>query len=268
MRKSVFSLVLALGLFAVSTGSALAGPQRPDLRVQMTGPSSVMVYTGGTYTVNVKNIGNAHAQNVLVRVQLPVTNTSPSVSILGTLSGLDSHCTVVSNELRCSYSSLNKNQTLAFSFTFMYPVTTKPLVVTAIGSTPNETELGNNTATLTPAMLYGSLSLTSGTVLNSHCTGTNLTSYFECELFPSSISSHTTEFNADHTIAITGEPSFSGTWNQATSSQLSFTYYQTNGTGTTLVASFAGYKSKLQCFEGITTFPGSTYVSPYKVCLQ
>ena len=43
---------------------------------------------------------------------------------------------------------------------------------------------------------------------------------------------------------------------------------RTSFVGPDLVAEFDGYGVDGNCFEGKTTFPGSTYMSMYEVCLQ
>ena len=64
------------------------------------------------------------------------------------------------------------------------------------------------------------------------------------------------------TIPIAG-PDYAGTWRQPTPDSLVFQYTE-NGTP---VANFVGYGVGGRCFEGVTTFPDSVYVSPYEVCL-
>lgn len=94
-------------------------------------------------------------------------------------------------------------------------------------------------------------------------TGTGLTSFFECTLFPSSISSHDTVFNADQTISFPGAAAnYTGTWSQPSADRLVFSYFEDG----LLVASFDGRGVNSNCFEGKTIFPGSAYVSMYEVC--
>ncbi len=98
-----------------------------------------------------------------------------------------------------------------------------------------------------------------------HCTGgASLTSFFECELFPSSISSHETIFDAGGTITFIAAPAgYTGTWTHPPSqNRLQFDY--ADGTG--VVATFDGRGVDAKCFEGKTVFRGSPYVSLYEVC--
>ena len=100
---------------------------------------------------------------------------------------------------------------------------------------------------------------------NRHCTGQGLTSFFECLLFPSSISFHDVEFLSGGEIAIPNEPDYGGSWSQPDGHTLEVTYVDL--ISNTVVAEFVGYGTNASCFEGITTFPGSAYISPYEVCL-
>ena len=100
---------------------------------------------------------------------------------------------------------------------------------------------------------------------NRHCTGTGLTAWYECTLFPSSISSHQAEFHDDGTITIPGEPDYSGQWTVTTTVDGNFLeFYYEDPSG--VVAEFEGWGADAACFEGLTTFPGSSYVAPYEVC--
>ena len=101
---------------------------------------------------------------------------------------------------------------------------------------------------------------------NDHCTGQGLTSYFECTLFPSSISSHDTVFEPGGVISFPSAPStYTGTWTQNPTNQtLQFKYYDGGGE----VASFVGVAVSNGCFEGRVDFtPPSNYMSMYSVCL-
>jgi hypothetical protein len=100
---------------------------------------------------------------------------------------------------------------------------------------------------------------------NEHCTGTSLASFYECTLYPSSISSHDITLESDGTISFDGDPpDYTGAWSSSPDDQLSFTYSYDG----TVVAEFEGYGVSSSCFEGLTTFPGSSYVAPYEVCVQ
>lgn len=265
MKNIGLSFLFVLFVCGLGTASALP-PQPPDIRVQVQGPTTAVVYSPYQYTVNVRNIGGTKANGVTVTVDFPQTNTSPQVFILGTVSGFPTNtCQIVSRRLQCSAGNLNPNAQRNFTFNFAYPVSTKTLEIKATGvsTSTNEANPANNIASVFPAIGYATNQLTAATVLASHCTGTNLTSYFECELFPSSIASFTMSLNADLTVSYEGQ--IIGNWDQFTSpQQLHFTLSDGGST-----AEFNGFATTGTCFEGMTTFlPNSNYVSPYKVCVQ
>lgn len=269
-RKHIIALSFLLALFALSAGTASANQRRPDLRVQMQGPSSAFVNSPYVYTVNVRNIGNTTAAGVKVIIEFPQTDTSPQKYILGTLSGIDNRCQIVTRKLQCSLNNVPVNQQgVSFTFNFTLPVSTKVLEIKATASTtttPGDPNLGNNTVTLTPSLSYATNQLLSTVnVLNSHCTGQGLTSYFECELFQSSISHHTATLNVGGTVSFPFS-GYSGTWYQQTPQQLYFNYTDGNNV---MILEFNGYATSPTCFEGMVKFiPSSNYISPYKVCIQ
>jgi hypothetical protein len=269
MCKFITALSFLLAVFAFNAGTTFAArPQPVDLRVMpWQGPASAMVRSPYQYTVTVKNIGGTAAAGVKVVVDFPLTDTSPTKYILGKLTGIDPQkCQVVSNKLQCNLGNIGNNQSKDFSFIFELPVSTKTLTfkATASTTTSGEVALGNNVLSHTPTPTYGANQITSGNILVSHCTGQGLTSYYECELFPSSISSFTASLNADTSISITGYGSI-GNWDQFISAR-QLHMLMTDGNSS---ADFNGFSTGGNCFEGITTFtPSSPYLSPYKVCIQ
>ncbi len=269
MNTKLLSAVAGVAMFLNAT-TALASPPRADLQVQLQAPSSVQISTATTYTATVKNLGPA-TTNVSLVIEFPLTDTSPTVAILGTVTESDSRCSIVSNKITCAFSGLKKNNSVTVNYLYTAPVSTKSLGMKAIASSSvTDPNTGNNMATVVPNLVYPVRNITSATVLNSHCTGTNLTSYFECALFPSSISTHIATFNADQTITLT-EPGYAGTWSQnAAKTTLFFEYTEASGSGSSAIAQFNGFAiNGSNCFDGLTTFiPATTYVSPYRVCLQ
>lgn len=270
MRTTLLRASAVAALVLSQTAPALAAPPRADLQVQMSAPATSPISTAATYTVTVKNNGPQTATNTRVTVSLPLTNTSPTVHILGTVSAIDSRCSIVANTLSCAFGDLRKGKTATFTYGYAAPVSTKTLQMTAVGvSNVTDPVSSNNTASVVPNLTYPARDAADANVENSHCTGTNLTSYFECALFPSSISSHNTTLNAGGTITFT-EPGYTGTWSQnAAKTTLSFEYFEATGSGSTKVAEFNGYAiNGSDCFDGMTTFfPATTYVSPYHVCV-
>lgn len=265
--RTLSAVLIGSTLFLANSGLALAAPGA-DLQVQLQGPASAAISTPATYTVSVKNAGPATADGIQVSVTLPLTDTSPSVSVLGTVSALDPRCSVVSHKLQCALGSLKKNKTATFTYAYAAPVSTKTLRMTAkiTASSASDANAGNNEASLVPNLSYPARPITSAAVSNSHCTGTNLTSYFECLLYPSSLSSHDATLNAGGGITLT-EPGYTGNWSQnAAKTTLFFEYFDTNGK----IAEFNGFAiNGGNCFDGLTTFfPVSSYVSPYRVCIR
>lgn len=267
MRVRILGKVCLPAVILSAAIAAFAAPPPPaDIRVQLQGPSTAAVYSPYIYTANVRNIGNQRADNVRLTIDLPLTDTSPQRYILGTIAGYDTtKCSITAIKLQCTLGRLNNNQQTNISFNFTMPISTKALSIKATGSTTsNEPNQSNNSQTVTPTLSHPTVEITSANVLNSHCTGTGLTSYFECELFPSSISHFPSTLNADRTITVS-EPGWTGTWHQPTVQQLTFTY--TDGMGSE--ATFNGFARSSTCFEGITTFlPNLGYSSPYRVCIQ
>lgn len=245
-----------------------APPQPPNLRVLVSGPASAQVGSPYQYTVNVKNIGGSTASNVTVIVDLPETATSPNKYVLGNLSGIDSRCQLVNRKLNCNLGSITKSgttQTKIFTFNYSFPVTSQTVEIKATASTttPNETNSANNVASFFPTPAYATNQLTSANVLITMCTGRGLTSFFECELFPSSQQSHLFQLNSDMTVTYNGD--FVGNWDQFVSPQQLHLSLSDGNSG----AEFNGFAINNTCFEGLTTFtPTSVYNSAYKVCVQ
>lgn len=256
---SVLFCLATLSMSAPAFGAA-------DLKVTVPAPAAVNVYSPTSYAVKVQNIGNVKADNISLTVTLPLTHTSPTAYVMGTLSAIDTRCVKSNNKLVCSLGSLNNNKSTTVTFKIALPEANEVLKVTASATTTSsETVLTNNSATDIPALTNYSYSVPGGSyVTNEHCTGTNLTSYFECTLFPSSIMQHDTILNGDGSVTVVDDPiNYYGTWSQPVPNQLNMQYFDSQGT---LLADFVGYGTPNQCFEGITIFPGSSYVSPYHVC--
>jgi len=263
--SKIVSFVFAIAFLSIASYAA----PRPDLAVQTwVAPSSVFVNSPYQYTARVRNIGNQSASGVVLSIEFPLTNTSPTKRILGKVTGFPSNCSISNNRLVCNLGSIssNPNNNLrTVSFNFEYPVTTKPLNLIARASTTsmNEIVTANNELPYAPAVTYQDLPITTANVVVSHCTGQNLTSYFECELYPSSISSFEMTLDTGGVITL-AYPGYFGNWDQPTAKQLHFVV--TDGSSG---AEFNGFTSKTNCFDGIANFtPSSPYMSPYRVCIQ
>lgn len=259
---STYSMLAGTAAFLFAT-PVLAGA---DIQVQIPAPAAVHVYDTTDYDIVVSNIGNKKATGVQLVIELPETNTSPQVYVMGTLSGVDPRCNTSGTQLVCNLGDIARNTQTTVSFGIALPQADEALAITATATaTVAENTLANNSATDEATLLNYAVAVQPGDLTTSrHCTGTGLTSFFECELFPSSLSQHDAELLAGGVISIPGEPGFTGTWSQPTADSLVMIYEEI---GVGVVAEFHGYGTSPDCFEGMTTFPGSTYVSPYEVCI-
>ncbi len=261
-------LGISTALFAAP---ALAGPPQSaaDLTVNITPPPGAYVAVPGEYRVDVANRGNKQADAVVLTIALPRTNTSPQVHVLGALGAYDSRCARSGTNLVCPLGSLRKSAQATVRFTIELPQSSAPLVVTATVVTSSaESSTTNNMDSDTAFLLHPDTVVAVGDDAHvEHCTGTGLTSFYECELFPSSISFHDFEFVSPTQIAfVDAPPSYWGTWNQNDGDhRLKLEYFD----GASHEATFDGWAVGGDCFEGVTTFePPSQYVAPYRVCLQ
>jgi Domain of unknown function DUF11 len=269
---------LALGLSMFLTASTAYSQPKPDLSVSIIPPALTPVYSTGTYTVEVANIGNKDAAGVQLSIQLPRTATSPQVYIMGNLISYTTPTlalggatgTVAGTRLVGNLGTIKKNRKKTVNFSIQLPEKTGPLLITATASTSTlpENDPDNNSATESAVLSYYPSTVPLNVdVENKHCTGTGLTAYFECTKFPSSITSHITQFHDNgaglRTISFPTEPGYTGTWN-LTGGVLTFSYFDPMGVN---VANFSGHGVPGGYFEGLTTFPGSPYVAPYRVGL-
>ncbi|MBK6749640.1 MAG: hypothetical protein KA956_08390 [Pyrinomonadaceae bacterium] len=269
-----FAALSLLTIVTVFGAANAAAAQAPNLEVMTwQGNATPLVESPYTYTTRVKNVGNRTANNVTLTVEFPLTNTSPNRHILGKLTGVQTPqgtCSVVSNKIVCNFGNMNNNQIRQVSFTFEFQVaTTAPtLKSTATTTSTNEANAANNTRSFTPAVRYPDNVISSGNYLVTSCSGTNLTSFYECELYPSSQQSFDMDLNLGGTISIQQAPTYTGLWDQnglPANKTLHFTI--DGGMGTEVI--FNGFATSGSCFEGIATFPQSpNYNAAYRVCEQ
>ncbi len=282
MNKQTVAKYFALGLVLLFLGISTeisAQPAPPDLRTTITqSPTTVSPRSPYQFRFRIRNVGGTQAQSAKLIVDLPVTDTSPQVFILGDLTGVlaTQGCSVANRKMTCNLGTINPNVSKNITFNFAFPISTKTLEIkgtASIVSGPTETNLANNQASYVPTFNYPVNQLSSTNVLVSLCTGTTLTSFFECEKFPSSIQSYTMTLDTGGIITNLPDTNYTGSWtqNQTTApqlfQQLQFTITE-NGTGDG--ATFSGFASTANCFEGMTNFIPTTsqYRSPYKVCIQ
>jgi hypothetical protein len=256
-------LTMSLALFALLSLSNSAEAAAPDLTTSITAPASATVYASAMWQATVTNAGNRDAASVTLTVQLPTTNTSPSVYVMGTLGAKSASCVQSGTKLNCAVGTVRKYKSTTVYFYLALPESEGTLdFSTTATTTTYEPVTGNNGNTAVASLLYYSPVVT-GTmdVTNRHCTGTGLEAFFECECFPSSISSHDATFNSDGSISFSFDPNYGGSWS-VVGTELWFEYTELG----TVVATFQGSGVDSLCWEGLTTFPGSSYVSPYEVC--
>ncbi len=255
-------LLWAAATFLVSTPAFAASA---DLEVSIPPTAATHVYDAATYTVDVSNVGSRRAKNVSLAVTLPATNTSPTVHVMGELDNVDTRCALVGTELQCNLGNIRKNRTKTISFDLELPEAAAPLSIAATVSASADSNPANDSDSYTPTLLNYSTTIQGGEYATvNHCTGQGLVSFFECLVSPGSLSSHTFTFNGNNTLTFDDAPAgYTGEWEQLSSDSLSMTYFFQGSP----VAEFEGYGSSPGCFEGITTFPGSSYVSPYEVCI-
>ncbi len=252
--------------FIVST-LAQAAPTA-DISTIITPPVGAYVYATARWNVKITNTGTSTATGNTVDITLPLTATSPTSYVLGTVGALGPGCTLTSNVIKCTTANLKKNKSATVWFDYAIPLNAGPVTISAHGDTVTaESSETNNDATSTPTLLtYNVTDFTgSADVHIDHCTGTGLGSFFECECFPSSISSHETTLNADGSITFAPEvgPEYTGSWWSDSANHLAFTYYELG----VEVAFFEGYGVSANCWEGETVFTPGPYMSMYQVCV-
>lgn len=246
---------------------AAAAHARADIAVGFVPPATIDVGATHSYAVTVANIGRHRANDVEVHIGLPATMTSPQVHIRGDLSAFSAACTLNNDTiLSCDLGRLNKGASATVTFDLALPA--------AIGSTEflvearttsRESDTDNNAVSEAVSLTYVDTPIaTPAPATIRHCTGQNLTSFYECTLYPSSISSHGISFEANNAISFDNAPaSYTGWWSQPAPDRLSFAYYD-NGAP---VVAYQGYGVGGGCFEGVALFLGTQWVAGYEVCI-
>jgi hypothetical protein len=246
----------------LASSTALAAPGA-DLVVSITSPSGVPVYDSGHHAVTVRNLGNRNASAVNLTIQLPVTHTSPTVHIMGVVSGLDNRCAVSGTRLVCNLNTVTRPGTTVIGFDLALPYSTAPLTATATATTTtNELNPANNSASRTLAPVTVPTTVAGRyTATNQHCTGTGLTSFFECMLYPSSQAGFASVLEANGTVSVPIEPTVTGTWTFTAPDRLVISYEDGgNPIGTVDTRSVGD-----GCFEG--PMAAGPWTVMYEVCL-
>lgn len=275
------------GLALLLASSSASAATTPNLAVSYVPPALTAVYSAGTYGVTVANIGSRDAGGVQLTIQMPKTGTSPQVYIMGDLvPGYSSTCvpggavgTAAGSTLVCGLGTVRRGKAKTVTFSIELPEKTGALTFSASATTTTspETDPSNNTNVAhTAALDYYENTFSFDTqgeasYLNKHCTGSNLSAYFECTKFASSISSHEIVVHADGSITFPGEPDYAGSWTLS-GDRLTFEYIFIPSGEVEVEFSGRGVAGT-GCFEGLTRFPDGSggygpYVSPYEVCPQ
>jgi uncharacterized repeat protein (TIGR01451 family) len=274
VRSTLIAVAAFLGgsvMMLTPAPANAAGPApKPstDVAVTLTQPGGVYVGQPGVYTAAVTNLGPKTAEGVSLTIALPRTHTSPTVLVMGTVSGIDGRCTRTGTNLVCALGSLRRGASTSVQYTIALPQSAAPLTTTAsIAITNGDSNAANDTDAEVANLLHPSTPVVVGkTAQADHCTGTALTSFFECAAFPSSIASFQFVFGTGGAVTLVGAPvGYGATWSQAAGTQrLSMQFTDTGS----VVGNFDGWAVSASCWEGVTTFTGgSSYVSPYKVCM-
>lgn len=256
-----FSPLLCLALTSLSSTAHAAS----DLVVSASSASGVYVYDSSRTTFTVSNTGNQNASNVTLTINLPMTGTTPSY-LMGTVGSMSTGCSRSGSVVTCSLGTLRRGRSLSVYVDMTLPYSVDAITFDATAATSSlENSTSNNSVSHDAVLLTYPVSFTGPRdVTNSHCTGTGLVSYYECTLFPSSLSTHDATLNADGSISLPYGAEYGGSWSQPDATTLIMTYTEYG----VIIAEFEGQGVGGDCWEGLTTFPGSTYVSMYEVCLQ
>ena len=258
--------IAAVPLLFVCFASTASAARAPDLNVSLSSPS-VHVYETGTYDVTVRNNGNRTANSVVLAIMLPETNNSPGTHVMGALSSYSGSCSQQDSVLVCSLGRIRKGKSKSVSFDMALPLSAAPIVFDFDASS-NRTD-GNpadNTLSWTASpstydtQVSGPMAMT-----QRHCTGQNLSSFYECELAPSSISGFQSILEDGGAITITAPaipPGYTGQWTQTGADSINIQYCYNNA----LTGNLDAYGVGGGCFEGVMTFPNSAYVAVYEVC--
>jgi len=255
-------------LLALTTllAASIAAPAyaAADLETTIGEPSGLYVDQTGTWDVVVENVGNRNARNVSLIIELPETNTSPNVYVMGVLGAYSSSCSLVGTTLDCSLGRIRKGKAKTVSFDIDLPYADGGLEVYAsAATTSSESNTGNNDDSVIHSQLYYANAVGAPVaVLNEHCTGQGLTSFYECAISPGSISSHPATWEANGTISFPFSTTVTGFWQQPTADTVAFQYWD-NGA---IVADFEGVGVAGGCWEGLTIFSNGPWVAPYRIC--
>jgi hypothetical protein len=254
------SFLTSPGLASAANGS--------DLAPVITTSGSTLVDTPTHYEVRIQNTGSRASGTTNVYIQLPKTATSPTVFVMGTLGPIPSGCTKTGTRLICSIpAGVPRNSVSApIGFDLTLPYSANPIALRVDVDANNELNYSNNNATSIATQTYQLVSppTVDFAVTNRHCTGINLSSYFECIVSPGSVSSHPATFLATGGIDL-GNPSYGGSW-AVSGTRLTFNYTDAGQPFGSFVGQGVSVGAAGQnCWDGRLT-AGTSATVMYRVC--
>jgi hypothetical protein len=265
LLSALLPLLATTALLIPNTASAASGS---DLAPTITVSGSTLVGTPTRYEVRIQNTGNKRSNATTVSIQLPITNTSPTTFIMGTLGAVPTGCIKTGTRLICSFpNGIARNSvSVAIGFDLTLPYSANPIVLRVDVDTNNDTSYANNTTTSTAMQTYQTVAPPSVdfSVVNQHCTGTNLSSYFECIVSPGSVATHSATFLATGAIDL-GDPDYSGAW-AVSGTLLTFSYTELGQPFGSFIGQGVSVGGPGQnCWDGRLTTGGPSTVM-YRVC--
>jgi hypothetical protein len=263
--SALVPLLATTSLLSPNTASAAAGS---DLKPTITVSGSTLVGTPTRYDVRILNTGNKRSNATTVSIQLPKTNTSPTVFVMGTLGTVPTGCTKTGTRLICSFpNGIARNSVSApIGFDLTLPYSASPIALRVDVDTNNDTNYANNNTTSTAMQTYQTVTppAVNFAVTNQHCTGTNLSSYFECIVSPGSVATHPATFLANGAIDL-GDPDYLGAW-AVSGTQLTFSYTELGQPfGSFIGQGVSAGGPGQNCWDGRLTTGGPSTVM-YRVC--
>lgn len=259
----LLTTLFAVPLLSTALVSIAEAAPNVDLRVSLTAPT-VHVYEMGTYSITVSNVGNRNATSVQLVIDLPRTQTTPQL-LFGELGARDGRCSYAAQRLTCNLSTIGRGAAATpVTFALRLPYSTAPLTISATASSSGqapELSPANNTVAHTAQLALYPHAVSGGAATTRVCSGRGLTSFFECEQFPSSLSEFDSVLETNNTITMDNGATIIGEW-QVAGDYLHVEYYDGPDTWVTDLASVGG-----DCFEGVLQFPGG-YVGVHELCLQ
>jgi hypothetical protein len=268
LPKLLSALVPMLATTSLLIPSIATAASGSDLAPIITTSGSTLVGTPTHYDVRIQNTGNRTSNNTTISIQLPKTNTSPTTFVMGTLGPVPTGCTKTGTRLLCSIpTGVPRNSVSApIGFDLTLPYSANPISLRVDVDANNETNYANNNTSSIATQTYQIVTPPTNdfAVTNRHCTGTNLSSYFECIVSPGSVSSHPATFLATGAIDL-GSPDYGGSW-VVNGTQLTFSYTELGQPFGSFVGQGVSVGAAGQnCWDGrLTTGSSSTVI--YRVC--